>query len=184
MPKTYKGSEILLEPPPQGWGLILYSDGFKAQVGGAKFITKEGQKIIEFYLMPYESIIKRFKIDVKKDLDRSGYCYKSYPAEMVCCLNTYDPSRRATFFSFLNWDGQETEKTSFFKGFEQANEIIRVKRKNRELKAEIETLKQENFLLKTNVYQFIAQNIDGLLKPLMPSLKTLLSSEAPSEEKR
>ena len=105
MVKDYRGGKTTLEAPPEGWGIIWFADGYKAQVGGAKVVTKEGEELLRLYLMPFQATIKRFGIDIKKDLDVNGYVYKWYPKVMVKSLNTYDPVRRI-FFSLLNWDGK------------------------------------------------------------------------------
>jgi len=179
MAKIYKGGEVLLEPPREGFGLLWFSDGYQAQVSGAKIVVKEGNEYIQFYLMPFQATIKRFGIDIKADLDRSGHVYKWYPKEMVKSLNTYDPSRRI-FFCLLNWDGKETDSTKFFKGLEQADEIRRLRRDIRALKAYNETLREENMIMKTNVQKYIKDNIEGVIKPLVPAFKSLIS---PDEKK-
>ena len=176
MVKIYKGGEVLLEPEVFGWSTIWFCDGYQAQASGAKIVVKEGKEYIQFYLMPFEATIKRFGIDIKKDLDRSGHCYKWYPKEMVKSLNTYDPSRRI-FFSLLNWDGKEADSTGFFKGTEQADEIRRLRGDIRGLKAHNETLREENMIMKTNVQKYIKDNIEGVIKPLVPAFKSLISPD-------
>ena len=154
--KIYKGSDVSIEPPPEGWSIVIFGDGYKAQCAGAKIISSDGKEFVQFYLMPFEGTIKRFGIDIKKDLDRNGYCLKNYPKEMVHPLNSFDPSRKS-FFCILNWDGQETEATNWFLGKEQADEIIRLKNKIRQISAYNERLREENLLLKTNVQKYIKQ---------------------------
>lgn len=180
MPKIYRGGEVSLEPPPEGWGILWFADGYKAQVGGAKVVVKEGKEFIRFYLMPFESTIKRFGINVKKDLDRNGYVYKWYPKELVYSLNMYDPSRRV-FFSMLNWDGKSTDATKWFKGVEQAEEIQKLRGQIRGLKAYNETLKEENFIMKTNVQKYIKDNIEGVIKPLVPAFRSLITPPGEKE---
>jgi len=176
MVKVYPGGEVLLEPGVFGWALLWYADGYQAQVSGAKVVVKDGQEQIKFYLMPFQATIKRFGIDVKKDLDRSGHVYKWYPKEMVKSLNTYDPSRRI-FFCLLNWDGKESDATNWFKGIEQADEIRKLRGNIRGLKAYNETLREENMVMKTNVQKYIKDNIEGVIKPLVPAFKSLISPD-------
>jgi hypothetical protein len=176
MVKKYKGAESLIEPPPEGWGMIWFADGYQAQVGGAKVVLKEGKEYVRFYLMPYQATAKRFNIDLKKGLDRNGYCYKWYPKEMVYSLNTYDPARRV-FFCMLNWDGKDTESTKWFKGEEQANRIEKMKNTMRGIKAHNERLREENFVLRTNVEKYIKDNLSGIIKPMLPALRSLITPE-------
>lgn len=177
MGKVFKGGGILMEPPSTGWGILWFVDGYQAQVGGAKVVFKDGKEMLRFYLMPYENLAKRFNIDLKKDLDASGYMFKYYPKEMVICLNTYDPSRRAVFFSMLNWDGKISEATDFFIGKEQAEQIIKLRRQMRDLRAENERVKRDNFLARTNVQQYIKENMAESLTLFMPAIKSLITAE-------
>ncbi len=174
--KVYKGGNVLLEPGSEGWAILWFCDGYQAQVSGAKIVVKDGQELIKFYLMPFQATIKRFGIDIKKDLDASGHIYKWYPKEMVKSLNTYDPSRRI-FFCLLNWDGKESDSTKFFKGTEQADEIRKCRKEIRGLKAYNETLREENMIMKTNVQKYIKDNIEGVIKPLVPAFKSLISPD-------
>lgn len=176
MAKLYRGGNTVLEPPPEGWGILWFADGYKAQVAGAKIVNKEGKELIRFYLTPFQATIKRFNIDIKLDLDRNGYMYKWYPKEYVYPLNNYDPTRRI-FFCMLNWDGKQTESTKWFKGEEQAEEIRKLREQIRGLKAYNEALKEENFILKTNTQKFIKDNIEGIIKPIMPAVRNLITPE-------
>lgn len=181
MVKQYKGDTVQLEAPAEGWGILWFADGYKAQVSGAKIVVKEGLELIQFYLMPFESTIKRFGIDVKRDLDRNGYVFKWYPKEMVKSLNTYDPSRRI-FFCLLNWSGKETDSTKWFGGVEQGDEIRKLRKEIRGLKAHNEKLREENMILKTNVQKYIKDNIEGLVKPMMPALRSLIGPQEGGRE--
>ena len=176
MVKSYPGGTVSLEPPQEGWSILIFVDSLKAIVAGAKVVVKEGKEYVKFYLMPYDSVIKKFGIDPKRDLDRNGYIYKWYPKEMVVHLNTFDPSRRV-FFCLLDWDGKENEATKFFKGTEQADEIRRLRGDIRGLKAHNETLREENMIMKTNVQKYIKDNIEGVIKPLVPAFKSLISPD-------
>jgi len=182
MVKKYPGQEIQSEPPEEGWGQIIFIDSLKAQVAGAKIIKKDGIELIEFYLMPFESTAKRFGIDLKKDLNNRGYCYRIYPKEMVINLNEYDPNRRF-FFCFLNWAGKKGGASDKILGLAQAEEIIRGKRKIRELMAHNEELRNENFIMKHNEKKHIKDQMEGMINPLMPFIKGLLEAEAKKEEK-
>jgi hypothetical protein len=174
MVKVYKENKIVLEAPPEGWGILWFADGYKAQVGGAKVVVKEGKEFVRFYLMPFEATAKRFGIDRENDLDRNGYCYKWYPKEMVHSLNTYDPSRRI-FFCLFNWDGKETESTKWFQGTQQADEINKLRKELQGQKACNEKLREENFIMKTNVQKYIKDNIEGVMKPMLPALRGLIA---------
>ncbi len=181
MAKKYPGQEIQREPPEEGWGQIIFIDSLKAQVAGAKEFKKDGVELIEFYLMPFDSTAKRFGIDLKKDLDNRGYCYKVYPKEVIINLNEYDPGRRF-YLSFLNWAGKKSGASDKILGLAQAEDIIRLKRKIRELMAHNEELKNENFIIKHNEKKHIKDTMDGVINPLMPFIKGLLESEAKKEE--
>jgi len=181
MPKVYKGESVLIEPPEiGGWATLLYSDGYKCQVAMSKFGQKEGKDVIWFYLMPYEATIKKFGIDTKKDLNRSGYTWKSYPIEMIRLLNIYDPARRI-YFCLIGYNGMETENTSWFKGMEQVTEIIKLKKEIRNSKVYNSRLLEENLLLRTNVQKYIKENVEGLIKPIMPTIKSLIAAEPTGE---
>ena len=176
MAKEYREGKTTLEAPPEGWGIIWFADGYKAQVGGAKLVVKEGEELIRLYLMPFQATIKRFGIDVKKDLDVNGYIHKWYPKVMVKPLNTYDPARRI-FFSLLNWDGKATDSTKWFLGTEQGDEIRKLRKDIRGLKAHNEKLREENMNMKTNVQKYIKDNIEGVIKPLIPAFKSLMTPD-------
>lgn len=180
--KKYKGDNVMIEPPEAGWGVLIFSDGLKAQISAsAKLVVKEGKELVDFYLMPFEATIKKFRIDIHKDLDTSGYTHKMYPKEMVRNLNSYDPARRV-FFCMLNWEGKNTEATSWFLGTEQNEKIDRLKEAVRAVKAHNEKLKEENFMMKTNVQKHIKENIEGIFKPMMPSLRSLFMAEQGQEQ--
>ena len=182
MVKVYKSGKIVLESPPEGWAILWFVDGYKAQVAGARIIVKDAKELVEFYLSPYEATAKRFKIDTKNDLDKSGYCYKYYPKDMVLPLNTYDPARRI-FFCLLNWDGKETEKTKWFKGIPQINEIKKLREEIRGLKGYNAKLLEDNLLIKTNIQKYIKENV-GIIKEFMPAIRSLISAEAPTGGER
>jgi len=181
MVKVYKGSNIVMGPPPEGWGILVFSDAYKCQVGLSKMEKKDGKEVISFYLKPHEALIKKFKIDVKGDLDRQGYCWKSYPIEMVRLLNAFDPSRRV-YFCLLNYEGKDTENTDWFLGKEQCDEIGRLKTKIRGLMAHNEELKNENFIMKHNEKKHIKDQMEGVMNPLLPFIKGMLDEGAKKEE--
>ncbi len=182
MVKIYRGGEEQVEVPETGWGYLWFPDGYAAQVSGATILKIEGVEYVKFYLFPFPQTRKRFGIDVKKDLDKNMHCYRIFPKEFVYPLNLYDPARRV-FFSLVNWDGKETEATNWFNGKLQSEELIRWKRRVRELQAQIEALKEENFILRTNAKRFYAENFNTMIKPMMPAIRSLLIGER-EEEKR
>ena len=180
MVKKYRGEETLLEPPSEGWGILWFADGYKAQVSGATDFVKEGKEYTQFYLMPFDALAKRYKIDMKKDLDRNLHCIKIYPRNMVFNLNKFDPSRRV-FFSMLNWDGKPTDSTKWFEGVKQNKEIVKLRETLRTAQAENEKLKEENLFLKTNVQKYIKENIQGIILPMMPAIRSLLIDKEKSD---
>ena len=174
--KEYKARDVSIEAPPEGWGIVWFADGYKAQCSGSKVETKEGKEYVKLYLMPYDALMKRFGIDRKKDLDNQGYCYKYYPKEFIRPLNLYDSARRI-FFCMMDWNGKETEATKWFLGKEQAEELIKLKNALRAMKAHNERLREENMLIKTNVNKYIKDTVEGIIKPIMPSIRTLITPE-------
>ena len=174
--KKYRGSENIISPPETGWAELWFADGYKAERGGATIVKKEGGEWVKFYLRPFEHTAKRYEIDLKEDLDENGYCYKWYPKVSVYSLNTYDPARRI-FFSLLNWEGKPTEATKWFKGEIQGQEIIKLGERLRAKKAECETLKEENMIMKTNVMKYLSDNVFEIMKKMMPSVRSLMMGE-------
>lgn len=126
--------------------------------------------------MPYEATIKKFNLDVKRDLNKSFYVWKPYPIETIKLLNVNDPSRKI-YFCLLDFNGKETENTNWFKGMAQADEIINLKRENRELRGYNEKLRADNFLMKTNVQKYIKDNMADSLQMFMPAIRSLVKAE-------
>lgn len=175
--KVYKGEEERIEPPPEGWGVLIFSDGRKAEVAGAVFKENfKGDELIEMYLRPYPETIRKFKIDAKSELDRQGFVWKSYPRDVVIPLNTYDPVRKV-FFSLYGWDGKRTEATDWFLGNSQTEEIRRLRKIIIKLRSELAIVKGENTMLKEDVDQYITKNGERIFKLMSPLLRGMLMPE-------
>ena len=170
--KVYKGGQESLDPPPEGWAVIIFADGYQATCAGAKVVSREGEPWVQMYLRPEPAILKKFEINVGS-LDKNGFRYEWYPKDMVIPLNTYDPSRRI-FFCLLNYGGKETESTDYFLGKAQIEEVSRLRQERRQMKVHIAMLKEENLILKSNVKKYIADSAEGILGPVMPFVKSLI----------
>lgn len=172
MPKTFKGDEIDISPPETGWGSLWFSNGYKAQIDGAVEDEIRGRRVIKFLLRPYLATRKRYGI-TNNDLNKKGQCIKVYDREIIIRLNPYDPSRNV-FFSLCDWDGKPTESTQWLKGIAQAEEIQRLRKQIRTLKGKIEALQEENYLLRSDMRQYIKENADSLLRPIVPTFRSLV----------
>lgn len=175
--KSYKGEEERIEPPEEGWAILMFSDGRKAEL--AKAVIRKnagGEEMINMYVRPYPETKRAFKID-NSELDRFGFVWKNYPIDYVILLNRFDPTRKV-FFCICGWNGEKTETTDWFLGHSQVDEIKKLKEENIKLKSQLAVVKEENIMLKEDIDSYITKNIDRLITPLMPIVRGIIVSES------
>lgn len=160
--------DIKIGAPVVGWDVLQFVDGLKAQIVGAKPRFIGGIDYVEFYLMPLDDLIKRYKI---KDLDEQGCLTRIFQKEMIITLNEDDPARKLRF-SLLTFEDKPTPATRWFKGFPQIEQMKELRIKIDHQKVYIAKLKYENLLFTQNLPKYIKTHFTSLMGTLLPLMQT------------
>jgi len=161
--------DIRIEEPSEGWGLLEFVDGFRAQINGATVETKDGKDYVNYYLYPFEDLKKRYEI-MNEQLDSQGCMNRVFLRDMIITLNEDDPARKLKF-CLLTFNGKETPATRMFKGLAQIRQIQELRDKLEQLRVQKACLKEENLLLKTNMPKYIKMHFSALAGDLLPLIQ-------------
>lgn len=155
------------------WGILVFADGYEAQIIGIMQIKIEGIDYLEFTLRPYNPLVKRYNITLD-DVDEDKALVRRYPLEYIVPLNP-DPIN-TVYFSFLNFDGLPVPATEYLEGKKQADLINSFKKQIFILKAKIAMLTERVIIAETNQQKFIKGNFE-MLGSAAPLIKGLYGKE-------
>lgn len=139
---------------------ILFGDGYMAQlleiVPGK---NQENQDIWKIRLIPTNELAKKHRIGLEM-LDESRSLVREFPMEMIKPWSL-DPTW-SIYVCYLNVWGEETVATKYIKGKLDADLILDLKKEISLLRARNAYLEEQNYKLKTNVRQYVQEDIMGI----------------------
>lgn len=153
---TIERTDIPREPQYPG---IMFGDGQIAKViSMIPDIDTRGVEVWKMVLYPSPQLVRLYNITIDK-VDQNGLITVSYPRDMLKQLSP-DPSF-PMYFCFLNFKGQEAEGTKFMKGYNNSKEMIELRGIIKMKRAENAYLTEQLEKAKTNIRQFVKEEIMG-----------------------
>lgn len=153
---AYERKDIRLEPV---YPWMYFGDGYMGQVISlVQGRDNDGEDVWEVILIPTEELAKKYNITLDQ-LDENLSLSVNYPYEFVVQLS-FDPVY-PVYFNFLKFDGTEAPATKFWKGYQEKQKIDNLNRFINHLKAQNAYLTEQLEKAKTNIRQFIKEEIMG-----------------------
>ena len=160
-------SDIRIEPPPGGWDILEFVDGYKAQIVAGTTEIKEGIEYTKLQLFLFPDLEKRYKVSPEMKM-KNGCVEKIYPKSYIYTLNEDDPVRKVRF-CLLNFEGQRTHATEWFLGIKQIDENKRLREELERKRIENADIIEENLILKTNIPKYLKTH-SAIISEFMPML--------------
>lgn len=157
--------------------LILFGDGYMGQI--LEMVPEKNQlnqDVWRIRLIPTNELAKKKKIGIEM-LDDNRAFVREYPVEMIKAWSI-DPAW-TMYVCYLNVWGEETEATKYLKGKMDADMILALKQEISLLKARNAYLTEQNYKLKTNVRQYVQEDIMGIADLMNISINQAAQANQP-----
>lgn len=148
---------------------LIYSDFYWAKVSAINQDRDiNGKDVWKITIIPTDELAARYKI--QSDMTNENMEIEvTYPIDMVEMVNN-DPTLPC-YFCYLNFNAQETEFVRKLKGFIEIKKIQGMRDMMNLLKAENAFWREQAEVAKTNVLQYIRDNIQGPASELSMQLQ-------------
>lgn len=163
--ERFERKDISLTP---NFPWIVFGDGYFAQV--IEIVASkntEGDDVYKMRILPTQELIKKYNITTDM-FDESLTVSVEYSQEYVKVLSR-DPSN-SVYFCFLNFNGMETDATSYWKGYLDAEKVLGLKRRIELLKAENAYYRERYERAVSNIRETIKTDIQGPASELSASI--------------
>jgi len=167
--------DIRVAPPVGGWDILEFVDNQRAQIVAGTSFKEAGQEWVKYTLYPHPELQKRYGIS-KDLLTKSGLIEKKYLKDTIVTLNEDDPARKVKF-CIMNFNGEETPATKWFKGLEQIKVIVKLRKELEGERIHNARLVQENLMLKENIPKYIKTHFTAIAGQILPMLEMQMNKE-------
>jgi hypothetical protein len=150
--------------------ILIYGDGYTAKILSQKpEKNQENEDVYEFILEPYDTLVKRYKIEPNSNGD---VVYKVQLPMQLCFLLNPDPVN--TRWLYLGtYNGQDSLQIRELKGLSQADKIRKLEESNRIKDYEIDVLKEKIRTMENNLPEYIKNNIQPFMEQIAPIVEKL-----------
>ena len=158
------------------YGFLIFADGYTAQIISQKLGEDQHEKpTYDLVLEPTEELIKRYDIQPNKDPRKEMLLEIQIPCDMVIQLNP-DPAW-TRWFCLKTYDGVITPGVNMLNGTVQQKIIEKIRTELKRCKDELEVVKEERDLLKSNLPKYIEQNAKPFLDIMSPILEKAMAKK-------
>jgi len=150
--------------------ILIFGDGYTATVLSQKpEKNQEGEDVYEFILKPFDTLVKRYKIEPN---DNGDIVVKIQIPMQLCFLLNPDPVN--TRWLYLGtYDGQDSLQIRELKGLSQANKIRKLEEENRHAVYKIDVLNEKIRMIENNLPEHIKKNISPFIEQMAPLVEKL-----------
>jgi hypothetical protein len=150
--------------------ILIYGDGYTATILSQKpEKNQEGEDVYEFILKPFDTLIKRYKLEQNENGD---IIIKVQIPMQLCFLLNPDPTN--TRWLYLGtYNGQDSLQIRELKGLSQADKIRKLEESNRHKDYKIDVLNERVRMIENNLPEYMKRNVSPFIEQMMPMMEKL-----------